>query len=182
MDYVATHVDAEVATDSARLRVKRFGSAKHFAAGSDSVITFPYHSADGAGRGVINEALEEAFGGEVRIMLFKMSTARLAKLHSDKLEAFGFKAGNYLANKSSLHAIGFDHDESSLFWGRCVSGLLLAWLLDISRLYHIICHVNPRLLNWSILKAENFPRCRGVNFVLKNIVISALLCADIPPF
>ena len=50
-------------------------------------------------------------------MLLEVCAAWLAELHADKLEAFLLEAGDDWADKSSLDAVGLDHDEGSFLGG-----------------------------------------------------------------
>ena len=113
MDNVSAHVNAEVSADGAGRRVERLGGSEHLAAGKNGVVTFPDHSADGAGDSVLDETSEEAFGGEVSVVLFELLFAGGAKFHANKLESLGLEAADNLANESSLDTIGLDHDEGS---------------------------------------------------------------------
>ena len=54
-------------------------------------------------------------------MLLEVSTAWLAELHGDELEAFSFESLDDLSNESSLDTIRLDHDESSLSLSPCLS-------------------------------------------------------------
>ena len=49
VDDVTANIDAEVATDGAWCGVERLCGTEHFAASDDSIVTFPDHSANGAG-------------------------------------------------------------------------------------------------------------------------------------
>ena len=117
VDDVSADIDAVVTTDGTGLRVEGLGGTKHFSSGKDGVVTFPNHSADGAGDHVFDESLEESLGGEIGVVLFHVFLSGLAELHGDELESFSFESLHNGTNESSLDTIGLDHNESSFFLG-----------------------------------------------------------------
>ena len=114
---VTANINAEVSADSAGLRVEGAGGAEHLSAGSDGVVAFPNHAANGAGVHVFNEAREELLASEVSVVLLEVLLAGLAELHASELEALLLEALDDLANKTALNAVGLDHDEGSLLGG-----------------------------------------------------------------
>jgi len=111
---VAADINAEVSTDGAWVRVKRFSGAKHLSASSNSVVSLPDHGANWTGIHVFDEASEESLLGEVSVVLFEVSFAGLADLHGNQLEASLFKALNDGADETTLDTIRLNHNEGAL--------------------------------------------------------------------
>jgi len=111
---VSADVDAEVTTDSARVGVSGLSCAKHLSAGSDNIITFPNHGANGARAHVLDEASEETLLREISVMLFHVFFAWGADLHRNELEALLLEALDDLANEATLDTIGLNHNEGAL--------------------------------------------------------------------
>jgi len=59
VDHVTANIDAVVSSDGSGARVGRSGGSEHNTASSDSVVSFPNHSADGSRDHVVNETGEE---------------------------------------------------------------------------------------------------------------------------
>lgn len=74
----------------------------------------PNHAADGPRRHVFQEAWEEGLLDEVLVVLSQQVLARFEEFHGTKLIAALLEALDDFANEASLHAIGLDHDISSL--------------------------------------------------------------------
>ena len=95
---------------------------EHDAAGGNNVKAFPDHAADRAGFHVVDEASEEGFAGEVRVVLLKVLLGGAGELHGNKLESLALEAADNLANESALDAVRLDHDVgafgSHLSFGR----------------------------------------------------------------
>jgi hypothetical protein len=114
---VASHVDAEVATDSARGRVSRVGGTKHDTASLDGVEALPHHAAHRARQHVLDESREELLASQVGVVLLQVLLSRGSQLHGLQLEALGLEASDDIANKAALDAIRLDHDVSTLHSG-----------------------------------------------------------------
>jgi len=48
VDNVASNINAEISTDSARKRIRRLSGSEHDAAGSNGTVTLPDHGAHGS--------------------------------------------------------------------------------------------------------------------------------------
>jgi len=111
---IASHVDAQVATNRAGSRLGRLGSTEHDAARLDGVGTFPHQAAHGSTAHVVNEASEEALGGQIGIVLLKQLARRCHELERLQLEALLLESTNNLPDQSSLNAIRLDHNVGAL--------------------------------------------------------------------
>jgi len=114
---VASDLDAQVAADGARGGLGGLGCSEHHTASLDGVLALPNHAAHGAGHHVVDEAAEEALGGQVGVVLLQQLAGRGGEFHSLQLEAFGFEACDDLTDEASLHAVRLDHDVSALHGG-----------------------------------------------------------------
>lgn len=126
---VPANIDAEVTSDSARLRIEWFGCTKHFPACSDWIITFPYHSTNRPRTHMLHVSNKEFLLSKVSILLFHVLLSRTTQLHCDKLESFLLKSLNNLSDEPTLHPIRLNHDECALF----ICNVLLNIHLGITR-------------------------------------------------
>lgn len=113
VDDVSADVDTEVTTDGAWCWVEWLGGTEHLSAGENSVVSFPDHAGNGAWGGVGNESFEERLAGEISVVLLELLSTWGGELQSNELETLSLEASYDLTNKTTLDAIGLDHDESA---------------------------------------------------------------------
>merc|ERR1712000_392958 len=111
---VAANLDAKVAADGAGERVVGAGLAEELAARADGVVALPHHADDGARGHVLDEASEEALGGQVGVVLLKELLGGVGHLQGSELEALLLKALDDLADQATLDAVGLDHNVGAL--------------------------------------------------------------------
>lgn len=114
VDDVPADIDAEVPADRAWSRLGGLGDTHHRAGDAHHAGALPDHGADGAAGQELAEAGEEGPGGVLLVVLLDKVLRGHEELHSNKLEASALEAGDDLADKAALDAIGLHHEESAL--------------------------------------------------------------------
>lgn len=114
VDDVSANIDAEVPADCAGSRLGRLGNTHHCAGDTYHVSTLPDHGADRTTGQELAEASEEGPGSVLLVVLLNKVLGGHKELHSNKLEAPALEAGDYLAHKTALDAIGLHHKEGTL--------------------------------------------------------------------
>lgn len=135
MDDVATNLNAKVTANCSWSRVSGICCSQHNTASLHNVKTFPDHRNDRTGAHVRNESWEEWTCAQVSVVLLQQllrslnsitlkvkcrSKMKLSgygthphKLHCNKLETFSFEALDNVSDKSTLDAIGFNHQKTA---------------------------------------------------------------------
>lgn len=121
MANVSADINTEVASDGARVGVKRLGGAEHLSAGQDDVVALPDHAANWTRCCILDKPWEERLGLEVSVVLLKLLLAGLAEFHAHEFKALCLESLEDGSDESSLDTIGLDHDICALSLGLDVS-------------------------------------------------------------
>ena len=105
---IASDIDAEITSDSTRLRVKWLSGTEHLSSSENDVCAFPNHAANRCRCCPSGESGEERPSRKIGVVLLEHGFAWHDKLHGNEFETSSLKSRNYLSNDSSLNTIGLD--------------------------------------------------------------------------
>jgi len=112
--------DAEVSADGTGLRVQGVGGTKHEATSLDNFSSLPNHTDNGARKHVLDEGGEERLLREILVVLLEESLRGSGKLKSNEVVSSCLKPLDDLANESTLHSVGLDHNVGALVGHLCL--------------------------------------------------------------
>merc|ERR1712150_308807 len=114
---IATDIDTQVTTNSARIGVGRVGGSQHEAASFHSSLSLPDHGEHWTHEHVLDQRREELLRRKVGVVLLKMGFGWRAQFHCHQLEPLRLEAGSDVADQTALNAVWLDHDVSHFLIG-----------------------------------------------------------------